>query len=88
MRSRIEVQAPGGFPPCVVRTALDELGLPQRASNALRFAGVGSLDEVADWWLRDLQSLPQVGPAALSVLREALRARGLELQPSLRRKRL
>lgn len=67
---------------------LAALDLPQRAFNALRAAGLVTLRDAADWSARDLQSLPQVGPAALALLREALNAAHLDLRPSLRRRRL
>ena len=67
---------------------LAALGLPQRALNAMRAAGLCTLRDTADWSARDLKSLPQVGPAALALLQEALHAAHLDLQPSARRRRL
>ncbi len=88
MRGRMEYPAPGASAPAVPRPALMEIGLPQRACNALRLAGLSTLDEVAEWSLRDLRSLPQMGPASIAVLEDALHARGLDLRQSLRRRRL
>jgi DNA-directed RNA polymerase alpha subunit len=67
---------------------LAALGLPQRSLNAMRAAGIATLADAADWSLRDLKTLPQVGPAALDMLQEALRAAHLDLRPSTRRRRL
>lgn len=64
------------------------LGLPPRALNALHGAGIRLLKDAADWSARDLLSLPQMGPATLAALREALRTAGLEMRPSARRRRL
>jgi DNA-directed RNA polymerase alpha subunit len=64
------------------------LGLPGRALNALHAAGLSTLRDAADWSLRDLKTLPQVGPAALTALQDALHDARLDLQPSARRKRL
>ena len=67
---------------------LTALGLPQRALNAMRAAGLVTLRDASDWSARDLKSLPQVGPAALTMLQEALLTAQLDLQPSVRRRRL
>jgi DNA-directed RNA polymerase alpha subunit len=68
--------------------AIVELGLPIRAFNAMRKAGIIILADAAEWSLRDLMSLPQVGPASLKVLQNSLGRAHLELQPSIPRRRL
>ena len=74
--------------PSPLTKPLITLGLPMRALNAMHSAGIQTLRDVAEWSLRDLTSLPQVGPAAVALLQEALRSAQLDLQPSARRRRL
>jgi DNA-directed RNA polymerase alpha subunit len=55
------------------------LGLPTRALNAFRAGGIETLLDASCWSERDLRSLPQMGPAALRTLGEALTRAGLSL---------
>ena len=68
---------------------IESLELPSRAYNALRAGGIATLQDASYWSERDLRSLPQMGPAAVRILCDALAHAGLALQPRTgRRKRL
>ena len=47
--------------------------LPKRARNALRYGGISTLEDVAEWSDRALLSLPHIGPASVAVLRAEYR---------------
>ena len=66
---------------------LTALGLPMRALNAMHAAGILTLRDAANWSLRELQSLPQFGPASIRTLGDALARAGLSLQPNGRRRK-
>jgi len=70
-----------------VTLPIDALELPSRARNAFRAGGIATLLDASCWSERDLQSLPQMGPAAIRTLREALTRAGLSLQPNGRRRK-
>ena len=66
---------------------IESLELPSRACNALRAGGIATLQDASYWSERDLRSLPQMGPAAIRTLCEALSRAGLSLQPRTGRRR-
>ena len=81
-RDHFTATLPPSFP-------IGALELPSRARNALRAGGIATLLDASCWSERDLRSLPQMGPAAIRTLCEALARAGLSLQPKTgRRKRL
>jgi hypothetical protein len=51
-------------------------GVPGPALRALDSAGIRSLDDLARWTERDLAGLHGMGPKAIGILRDALRASG------------
>ena len=66
---------------------IEALKLPSRAQNAFRAGGIATLLDASRWSERDLRSLPQMGPAAIRTLCEALARAGLSLRPSGRRRK-
>jgi DNA-directed RNA polymerase alpha subunit len=57
-------------------------GLSGPALRALHTAGIRSVDELTRLTERDLAALHGMGPKGIVVLRDALRARGLEFRRS------
>lgn len=49
--------------------ALAGSNLSRRALNALKRAGILTLDDAAEWSDRDLLSLPHIGPVSVASLR-------------------
>jgi predicted flap endonuclease-1-like 5' DNA nuclease len=58
---------------------LPKIGAP--ATRALAGIGVTRLNQLADYTENDLLNLHGFGPRALTILRQALAARGLSLRP-------
>jgi predicted Fe-Mo cluster-binding NifX family protein len=56
-------------------SAIPKIGAP--ATRALEYAGVRSLEELADWSEQDLLALHGMGPRAVAILREHLASEGL-----------
>ena len=73
--------------PVSFATPISAIEMPQRAINAMQAAGIETVADAAQWSLRDLQSLPQVGSAALRVLEVSLGKAGLTFQPQSNRRR-
>ena len=56
-------------------------GVAAPAQRALAGAGITRLEQLAKWTESDLRALHGMGPKAIGLLRDALRARGLDFKP-------
>ncbi len=73
------VAASSGFSDEVLKMTIDELDLPTRIYNSLRNAGIETVADMLNTPKKELMGYRNLGAKSLSIIEEAMQARGIDL---------